>query len=312
LRGGIFSRNKATLKAATNVSFELKRGKTLGLVGESGCGKTSVGRALLRLVKATAGEVRFENTSVLDLDKSALQVMRKNMQMIFQDPYESLNQRHTIGQILAEPFLTHTKLRRKEREQKIISLLERVGLKSDALTRYPHEFSGGQRQRISIARAIALDPKLIVCDEAVSALDVSIQAQVMNLLMDLQKELGLSYVFIAHNLAVVRIMSDDVAVMYLGSIVEHGPTEKLFESPTHPYTKTLLSAIPHIGGTPQKHITLEGEIPSPMNPPKGCTFHTRCPYATDICKTKTPELRPYNHRLVSCHRVEEISKQGGH
>ncbi len=284
IRRGILSRVVGHVKAVDNVSFHIKKGETLGLVGESGCGKTTVGRTLLRLIEPTAGRIYFDGVDLMALGGRALRKMRRRMQIIFQDPYSSLNPRMTVLDIVGEALVIHGLARGLEREDKVKSLLERVGLDARYVNRYPHEFSGGQRQRIGIARALALSPDFIACDEAVSALDVSIQAQVINLLMDLREEFGLAYLFIAHDLSVVRHISDRIAVMYLGEIVETAGADDLFDRPLHPYTQALLSAIPVADPTRKaKRIVLEGDVPTPIDPPSGCHFHQRCRFAEDIC-----------------------------
>jgi oligopeptide/dipeptide ABC transporter ATP-binding protein len=290
--------------AVDGVSLTIQRGETLGLVGESGCGKTTVGRCIIRLYQPTQGHVFFDGKDLLNVDAATLRASRRQLQMIFQDPFESLNSRHTVGDILAEPFIIHRIGSPVERARAVASLLERVGLSADAAGRFPHEFSGGQRQRIGIARAIALNPKLVVCDEPVSALDVSIQSQILNLLLALQKELGLSYLFIAHDLAVVKHVSDTIAVMYLGRIVEQATAGTLYETPLHPYTQALIAAIPD--PDPQKKNVsppmLSGDVPSPINPPPGCHFHPRCLYARDRCRRETPVLEAFS-ASDPCHRV---------
>ena len=289
IRRGILSRVIGHVKAVDNVSFHIKKGETLGLVGESGCGKTTVGRTLLRLIEPTAGRIYFDGVDLMALGGRALRKMRRRMQIIFQDPYSSLNPRMTVLDIVGEALVIHGLARGLEREDKVKSLLERVGLDARYVNRYPHEFSGGQRQRIGIARALALSPDFIACDEAVSALDVSIQAQVINLLMDLREEFGLAYLFIAHDLSVVRHISDRIAVMYLGEIVETAGADDLFDRPLHPYTQALLSAIPVADPTRKaKRIVLEGDVPTPIDPPSGCHFHPRCQFAEDICKRVNP------------------------
>ena len=313
VRKGILRRVVAHVKAVDDVSFYINKGETLGMVGESGCGKTTVGRTLLRLLEPTAGNVKLQTAegSVVDLFQVGgrdLKALRKELQIIFQDPYSSLNPRMTVGDIIGEPLVIHKIGTGKEREARVSELLEAVGLNPHYAKRYPHEFSGGQRQRIGIARALALDPQLIVCDEPVSALDVSIQAQVINLLQDLQKEFGLTYLFIAHDLSVVRHISNRVAVMYLGQVVEMSKTEALFQKPLHPYTEALLSAVPQ--PNPEYHmerIILEGDVPSPVNPPSGCYFHPRCPYAKDKCRTESPVFKAYgNEHYAACHFAGEL------
>jgi oligopeptide/dipeptide ABC transporter ATP-binding protein len=312
--GGILRHKVAEAKAVDGVSFAIPPGATLGLVGESGCGKTTVGRALLRLYQPTAGEVRFDGQDVLRMDREALRRLRREMQMIFQDPFESLNSRHTVRDILEEPFRIHGEARDPTaRERAVARLLERVGLARGALGRFPHEFSGGQRQRIGIARAIALHPRLIVCDEPVSALDVSIQSQILNLLLELQQEMGMAYLFIAHDLAVVKHISDRIAVMYLGRIVEITDADELYERPLHPYTRALISAIPVPDPTaPRQRQILKGDVPSPVSPPSGCHFRTRCPLVIERCVVEDPGLEPApgapgDDHLVACHRTAEIA-----
>jgi oligopeptide/dipeptide ABC transporter ATP-binding protein len=290
------------VKAVDDISFQVFEGETLGVVGESGCGKSTMGRAVLYLQPPSDGQVQYNGVDLSSLKSRELRHLRKDMQMIFQDPYGSLNQRMTVGAMLTEIVKTHHIVPKKEIAQYIKNLMVDVGLKPEHAFRYPHEFSGGQRQRISIARALAVQPKLIVCDEAVSALDVSVQAQILNLLQKLKKERNLTYIFISHDLSVVKHVSDRVAVMYLGKIVEMTDKASLFENPMHPYTQALLSAIPKISDTKRERIVLEGDVPSPLNMPSGCRFHTRCPMAQEICSQKIPEYRevkPGHH--VACH-----------
>ncbi|HZW99501.1 MAG TPA: dipeptide ABC transporter ATP-binding protein [Trueperaceae bacterium] len=291
IRGGIFSRVVANVKAVEDVSFDVRRGEVVGLVGESGSGKTTVGRSILRLIEPTSGEVRFDGQDITQISKSQMREYRKKMQIIFQDPFASLNPRMSVGDIIGEAMTIHNLARGREREQRVASLLERVGLSPNHMRRYPHEFSGGQRQRIGIARALAVDPEFIVADEPVSALDVSIQAQVVNLLLDLKEELGLTLLFIAHDLGVVEYISDHVVVMYLGRIMEIAPSKELYANPIHPYTEALLSAVPIPDPTVRRErIILQGDIPSPINPPSGCVFRTRCPIATKECAEVVPPL----------------------
>lgn len=307
VRGSGFKRHK--LIAVNDVTLKIEKGKTLGLVGESGCGKSTLGRTILRLIEPSEGSILFDGKDVASLSSRELKKLRQRMQIIFQDPYSSLNPRMTVADILSEPFLIHgIHKSRTSAIQGVKELLSLVGLPEESLYRYPHEFSGGQRQRIGIARALAVKPELVVCDEPVSALDVSIQAQIVNLLMDLQKKLGLTYLFISHDLRVVNHISDEVAVMYLGKVVEWGPKEVIFNNPKHPYTVSLLSAIPKLDdGVKTERVKLQGEPPTPLNPPSGCTFHPRCPKAIDQCKVKVPVLRKLaekDTRLVSCDVVE--------
>ncbi|HNP31364.1 MAG TPA: ABC transporter ATP-binding protein, partial [Nitrospirales bacterium] len=290
VRSGLFSRVSAWVKAVDDVTLHLNQGETLGLVGESGCGKTTVGRSILRLMEPTAGEVMFEGKNVLSLTSRELRQTRRRMQIIFQDPYSSLNPRMTIGAIVAEPLKIHQIAKGQDLQDRVNQLFIRVGLRPEHQSRYPHEFSGGQRQRVGIARALALNPKFIVCDEAVSALDVSIQAQILNFLRDLQQEFHLSYLFITHDLNVVQYLADRIAVMYVGKFAEVAPAEDLFATPKHPYTQALLSANPVPDPTaPPKRIILPGDVPSPLNPPAGCRFHPRCPEVMDVCKTVEPK-----------------------
>ncbi len=310
VRKGLFGRVTKHVKAVDGVNFDVRRGKTLGLVGESGCGKTTVGRTILRLIPATGGGMLFDGIDVFRLDRRELRALRPQMQIIFQDPVGSLNPRMTVGNIVGEAMTVHGIAKGQARRERVAQLLERVGLSAGHMSRYPHEFSGGQRQRIGIARALALNPKFIVCDEPVSALDVSIQSQILNLLDDLQKEMGLSYLFIAHNLAVVEHFSHDVAVMYLGKIVESAPADQLYAQPRHPYTQALLASAPEPDPTRRKErIVLAGEVPSPVNPPSGCAFHPRCPFATDICRRDLPQLKTKAGlspaHVVACHHADQ-------
>jgi len=308
VRRGLFGRTVGYVRAVDGVSFTLGAGRTLGLVGESGCGKTTTGRTILRLIPATTGEVRFEGRDVFALPVSEMRRLRQDMQIIFQDPYGSLNPRMTVGGIVGEPLRVHNRARGRDLADRVAELLRRVGLSPDCRNRYPHEFSGGQRQRIGVARALALAPKFIICDEPVSALDVSIQAQILNLLERLQEELGLAYLFIAHDLAVVSHIADEVAVMYLGRIVEQAESTTLYANPLHPYTKCLMSAIPRSHpAAPRERIAPRGEVPSATNPPPGCPFHPRCPWAMDQCRHEAPALRPAPddpHHLVACYLYE--------
>lgn len=306
-QGILIQRKVADVKAVDGLDFEIERGETLGLVGESGCGKSTTGRSILQLYRPTAGEVLFEGKDLAKLQGEDLRKMRRNMQMIFQDPYASLNPRMTVGDIIGEPLEVHNIAKGKEKKERVQELLQIVGLNPYFVNRYPHEFSGGQRQRIGVARALAVQPDFIVCDEPISALDVSIQAQIINLLEELQTKFNLTYLFIAHDLSVVRHISDRVAVMYLGKIVELTDRYALYNNPLHPYTKALLSAVPIPDPNieeKRERIILVGDVPSPVNPPQGCRFHTRCPLAIDICKRVDPEFRDVgaNHR-VACHVV---------
>ena len=312
VNAGVFSREVARVRAVDGVSFEIAAGETLGLVGESGCGKTTVGRTLLRLEEPTAGRVLFDGQDLAGLSRAELRAVRRSLQMVFQDPMSSLNPRMTARDIIAEPLHVHRVARGAALDARVVELLEKVGLPGAWRNRYPHEFSGGQRQRIGVARALALGPKLIVCDEAVSALDVSVQAQVLNLLIDLREQLGLSYLFISHDLSVVRHVSDRIAVMYLGQIVEVAPAARLFTDPVHPYTRALLSAIPVPDPSRRApRIVLEGDIPSPMDPPPGCRFHTRCPAAMDRCRREVPPpVRLPGEHVVSCFLAEASPVDG--
>jgi len=306
-RGIIFQRHVGDIKAVDGISFFIRRGETLGLVGESGCGKSTTGRAILQLYRPTAGDVYFEGKNLCKMKGEELRRMRRRMQMIFQDPYASLNPRMTVGDIIGEPLEVHGIAKGKEKQERVQELLKEVGLNPYFINRYPHEFSGGQRQRIGVARALALQPDLIICDEPISALDVSIQAQIINLLEELQAKFHLTYLFIAHDLSVVRHISDRVAVMYLGKIMELTDRDRLYNDPKHPYTQALLSAVPipdPFVEEKRRRIILKGDVPSPANPPKGCRFNTRCPVVMDICREVEPEFKDLgNEHWVACHRV---------
>lgn len=305
IKGGLFKKTIGNVKAVQNVSFQIYEGETLGVVGESGCGKSTLGRTILGLEKSTGGTISFRGKTIHHLSESKLKKFKKDMQMVFQDPFASLNPRQRIGDALEEVFVIHTKLNKSERKKRVLQLLKEVGLKEEHYRRYPHEFSGGQRQRIGIARAIALNPSLIVCDEAVSALDVSVQAQVIKLLKDLQEKYKLTYMFISHDLGVVKHMCDRVLVMYLGTMVELGSSEQIYRNPLHPYTKALLSAIPRpVPGRKKNRVKMQGDIPSASNYPNGCPFHTRCPLAQDRCRTIVPEWREVEEgHFIACHEV---------
>ncbi|MGM0904746.1 MAG: ABC transporter ATP-binding protein [Bacillota bacterium] len=311
IKGGVFGRTINHVKAVDDISFSIKEGEMVSIVGESGCGKSTTGRAILRLDEPFAGEVLFEGIDLLGLSKKEMRNKRQDLQIIFQDPYASLNPRQTVSQILEEAMAIQNIVPKKERRKKIEELLQTVGIGDHQMDRYPHQFSGGQRQRVGIARALSVNPKLIICDEAVSALDVSIQAQVLNLLKDLQRKFQLTYLFISHDLGVVRHISDRIIVMYLGKIVEIADKKSLFENPQHPYTYALLSAIPSTNiEEKRERIILKGDVPSPINPPSGCRFHTRCPYAFDRCRTEEPKLHKIDGgQQAACHLVEDGRKQ---
>jgi len=305
VKQGLF-KDDAIVKAVDGVSFTLEKGRTLAVVGESGCGKSTLGRMLTMIETPTAGEIDFEGADLLNLSKSEQKTLRQKIQIIFQNPYGSLNPRKKIGAILEEPLVINSTMGKAERKEKALSMMAKVGLKHEHYDRYPHMFSGGQRQRIAIARGLMLDPNVIVADEPVSALDVSVQAQVLNLMMDLQQEFGLSYVFVSHDLSVVEHIADDVIVMYLGKVVEQGKKADIFNSPKHPYTQALLSSTPQLNADKRRtRIKLEGELPSPLNPPPGCAFHSRCMHANDKCHQEAPILKAAENQMIACHAVEE-------
>lgn len=306
IKAGVMKKTAGYVKAVDGVSFEIYKGETFGLVGESGCGKSTTGRTILRLLEPTEGKIIFENEDITNYSKKELRKLRTDMQIIFQDPYSSLNPRMTVAEIIGEALRAHGISKGKELEDKIVKVVEKCGLSAYHIKRYPHEFSGGQRQRIGIARALILNPKFIVCDESVSALDVSIQSQIINMLKDLQEDMNLTYLFISHDLSVVKYISDRIGVMYLGQIVEQADKNELFDNPLHPYTKALLSSIPVSNPSQKKErFILQGDIPSPANPPKGCRFHTRCPNAMDICRNQVPKYKDIgNSHFVKCHLME--------
>ena len=311
VRKGLFA-GTATLRALDGVSFSVGAGETLAVVGESGCGKSTLARQVTLIEPPTAGHLTIAGRDVAGADKATIREIRRNVQIVFQDPYGSLNPRKKVGAILEEPVVINTPLRAAARAELAREMMAKVGLRPEHYDRYPHMFSGGQRQRIAIARALMLKPAIVVADEPVSALDVSIQAQVLNLLMDLQEEFRLAYLFISHDLAVVRHIADAVMVMYLGRAVEHGPAKTIFAAPRHPYTRALLASTPHVDPAQRKkRVTLKGELPSPLDPPTGCAFNTRCPYATDECVRSRPELRDVDGRLVACHHAEKVAADAG-
>ncbi|ALG73437.1 peptide ABC transporter ATP-binding protein [Azospirillum thiophilum] len=297
----------ATVKALDGVSFRLQAGKTLAVVGESGCGKSTLARSVTMIEPPTSGELHYDGRDVVGRSAAEMKELRRTVQMVFQNPYGSLNPRKTVGSILTEPLVINTAMDKHERRDRAVAMMGKVGLRPDQVDRYPHMFSGGQRQRIAIARALMLNPRVVVADEPVSALDVSIQAQVLNLMMDLQEELNLAYLFISHDLSVVRHIADSLMVMYLGKPVEHGDKDVVFNRPRHPYTRILLAATPRVNPDLRlERVVPKGELPSPLNPPPGCAFHKRCPYATDRCAAEVPALRPVDERLVACHHAEQM------
>ncbi len=313
LKTNLFGKVTSELVAVDDVSFVLNEGETLGIVGESGCGKTTLGRTILKLYPSNGGEIIFDGKDITNYKKSEMRAIRTDMQIIFQDPYSSLPPRSTVGDILSEPVLVHGIVPKEQVRDYVLDLMDKCGLRDYYYERYPHEFSGGQRQRICIARALSVNPKLVICDDPESALDVSIQAQIINLLKDLQRSLGLTYLFISHDLSVVKFISDKIGVMYLGSMMEFGRKEDIFENPLHPYTKALFSAIPNPNpDVKMNRIVLKGDIPSPANPPKGCRFHTRCPHATERCKTEVPVYREYTPgHFAACHLLEDKAQSEG-
>ncbi len=307
VKEGVFFKTSSTLKALDGASFAIKPGKTFSVVGESGCGKSTLARVITMIEKPTFGDFEVDGINAVTSGPEEMKALRSKVQIVFQDPYGSLNPRKKVGSILEEPIKINTDLTKAQRREKSLAMMEKVGLSPEQYSRYPHMFSGGQRQRIAVARALMLNPDLVVADEPVSALDVSVQAQALNLLMDLQDEMNLAYLFISHDLSVVRLISDEVMVMYLGRPVEQGKKNIIFDTPLHPYTMALLAATPHVDRDNRKaRIRLSGEIPSPLNPPPGCTFHLRCAHMTDICKQTAPELREVGQRLVACHHAEKF------
>ena len=307
IKNGLLPREKSYVKAVDDVSFTVYRGETVGLVGESGCGKSTLARSILRLIEPTSGEVSYKGEDFLKMDRRQVNALRRNIQIVFQDPYGSLHPKMKIGDILEAPLIISKYGTKAERRARVLELVEKVDLKPEHLDRYPHEFSGGQRQRIVIARALATNPDLVICDEPVSALDVSVRSQILNLLEDLQEQMGLTYLFISHDLSVVEHICDRVVVMYLGKVMEMADAKEIFSNPLHPYTKALLSAVPQVYAENRtgERIQLEGDVPSPANPPVGCRFHTRCPYATEFCKTDVPLRDVGNGHLVACHLCQE-------
>jgi dipeptide transport system ATP-binding protein len=307
IKQGLVFKTKATLKALDGASFKIKKGKTFSVVGESGCGKSTLARLITMIEKPTFGEFEINGINAVTSSPEEIKALRKKVQIVFQDPYGSLNPRKKVGSILEEPIKINTSLNSSQRREKSLAMMEKVGLSPEQYSRYPHMFSGGQRQRIAVARALMLNPALVIADEPVSALDVSVQAQALNLLMDLQDEMNLAYLFISHDLSVVRLISDEVMVMYLGRPVEQGKKDIIFDTPLHPYTMALLAATPHVDSDARKNkIRLSGEIPSPLNPPSGCTFHKRCIHMTNICKESAPDLREIGQRMVACHHAEKF------
>ena len=307
VKRGVF-KPMATVKALDGVSFQLRAGRTLAVVGESGCGKSTLARSVTMIEPPSSGELHYDGRDVVGRSAADLKELRRTVQMVFQNPYGSLNPRKTVGSILTEPLVINTNLSKDERRERAVAMMGKVGLRADQVDRYPHMFSGGQRQRIAIARALMLNPRVVVADEPVSALDVSIQAQVLNLMMDLQEELNLAYLFISHDLSVVRHIADAIMVMYLGKPVEHGAKDVVFARPRHPYTRILLAATPRVNPALRlERVVPKGELPSPLNPPPGCSFHKRCPFATERCGVDVPALRPVDDRLVACHHAEQMN-----